>query len=174
VGFNPSDYQDVDTRVHLFYQAHPRGRIISELVAYSDREFIVRAEVYRDQDDSEPAATGLAQEIVGSTPVNKTSALENCETSAIGRALANLGLSPKGQRPSVEEMQKAERAAKQHAADLDEARKGMKSADSLEMLDDVARKAKRIPMSDAERSALRRIYLDRKAELTPAAEEVPA
>jgi hypothetical protein len=54
-------------------------------------------------------ATGLAEERVGSSHINKTSALENCETSAIGRCLANLGLSAKGNRPSDIEMSKADR-----------------------------------------------------------------
>jgi len=58
-----------------------------------------------------PDATGLAQEREGSSTVNKTSALENCETSAIGRALANLGYAAKGKRPSREEMSKSSPAA---------------------------------------------------------------
>ena len=59
--------------------------------------------------DAAPAATGYAHESVTSRGVNLTSALENCETSAIGRALANLGYAPKGKRPSREEMAKANR-----------------------------------------------------------------
>jgi len=173
-GFNPSDYQDVDTRVHTFYGQYPQGRILTELLAYSDRQFIVKAYVYRNADDEDPAATGHAEEIVGSTPVNKTSALENCETSAIGRALANLGLSPKGSRPSLEEMEKAERTAKDNAAALDQAKRSIRSADSLETLEQAGQAAKRLRMSDAERAALRRIYLDRKAELEPTEQEVPA
>ena len=54
----------------------------------------------------EPDATGHAQEHVTEKGVNSTSALENCETSAIGRALANLGYAAKGKRPSREEMAK--------------------------------------------------------------------
>jgi hypothetical protein len=77
----------------------------------------VKAEVWRDQADAGPASTGFAEERVGSGPVNRTSALENCETSAVGRALANLNYAPKGARPSVEEMGKADRYAQaEHAA----------------------------------------------------------
>lgn len=170
--FNPDEYQDVDTRIHVFYEKHPKGRVITDLVAYSERQFLVKAYVYRDAADSEPAATGYAEEIVGTSLVNKTSALENCETSAVGRALANLGLSPKGARPSLEEMEKAERAAKENAAALDAAKRAMRSADDMENLDKAAQDAKRLRMSDPERAALRRIYLDRKAQLTP--QEVPA
>ena len=54
--------------------------------------------------------SGMAEEIRGSSPVNKTSALENCETSALGRALASLGLHG-GEYASDNEMQKTERYA---------------------------------------------------------------
>jgi hypothetical protein len=59
-----------------------------------------------------PVATGYAEEIVGAGFVNKTSALENCETSAIGRCISNSPLvlgTPEGKRPSQTEMEKVER-----------------------------------------------------------------
>jgi Spy/CpxP family protein refolding chaperone len=73
--------------------------------------------VYTNRDDARPAATGHAEEHVTNTGVNKTSALENCETSAEGRALARLGFAPKGARPSREEMDKARRGQAPSAAD---------------------------------------------------------
>ena len=60
-------------------------------------------------------ASGYAEEVVGSSKVNTTSALENCETSSIGRALANAGFSPKGSRPSAQEMNKIERVKVSHS-----------------------------------------------------------
>jgi hypothetical protein len=68
--------------------------------------YIVKAYLYKDANDSVAWATGYAEETVTSRGVNQTSALENCETSAIGRALANAGYAPKGKRPSREEMNK--------------------------------------------------------------------
>lgn len=121
--FNLADYETVDTRIHRFYEAHKYGRIMTELVdmVHNDKgqivQFIFKAEIYRDLGDTVPSATGYAEEILGSSPVNRTSALENCETSAIGRALANLGFSTKGQRPSQEEMGKAARAPKRTLTD---------------------------------------------------------
>jgi hypothetical protein len=68
--------------------------------------FIVEASIYRTEADSRPWTTGLAEETVQGRGVNATSALENCETSAIGRALANAGYATKGKRASREEMSK--------------------------------------------------------------------
>jgi hypothetical protein len=75
----------------------------------SPSRFIVYSEVYFDMADEHPKATGLAEETVQGRGVNMTSALENCESSSIGRSLANCGYSPKGdaaKRPSREEMSK--------------------------------------------------------------------
>ncbi len=68
--------------------------------------YIVKAYLFKNAEDGVAWATGYAEETVTSRGVNQTSALENCETSAIGRALANAGYAPKGKRPSREEMSK--------------------------------------------------------------------
>lgn len=103
------DYEPVEDRLEKFWADHPNGRIITEIVAWDSSSYIVKATVWREDTEDNPAATGLAQETVTATGVNKTSALENCETSAIGRALANLGYAAKGKRASREEMEKATR-----------------------------------------------------------------
>lgn len=108
-GFNLNDYEPVEDRLARFWKEHPTGRVLTRLLDAPDGSWVVYAEVYRDTDDDRPAATGMAQEVINSSPVNRTSALENGETSAIGRALANLGYAPKGARPSREEMQKGTR-----------------------------------------------------------------
>ena len=110
--FDLSQYETVEDRLVKFWADHPQGRVATDLVAYGDKQFIVRAEVYFDKADQHPTATGYAEELVGATPVNKTSALENCETSAIGRALANCNYATHGKRPSREEMDKAQRGGK--------------------------------------------------------------
>jgi hypothetical protein len=109
MSFDLSDYEPVEDRLAKFWTDHSNGRVATELSHRDDREYVFRAALYRDLADELPFATGYAQEIVGSTPVNKTSALENCETSALGRALANAGYAPKGKRASREEMAKAQR-----------------------------------------------------------------
>jgi hypothetical protein len=68
--------------------------------------YVIKAYLYRTFLDQVAYATGYAEEKDTDRGVNSTSALENCETSAIGRALANAGFAAKGKRPSREEMVK--------------------------------------------------------------------
>jgi len=104
--FNLEDYQPVEDRLILFWKDHPDGRIDTKLVEASATRFIVQAYIYRTEADQYPWTSGLAEETISGRGVNATSALENCETSAIGRALASAGYATKGKRPSREEMDK--------------------------------------------------------------------
>ena len=113
--FNLNDYETVEERIKRFYEANEDGRITTEnLTTEADRAtgtWIVKASVYLtsgDQANDLPKATGLAFEVDGGQGANQTSALENGETSAIGRALANSGLSG-NKRASREEMAKVEK-----------------------------------------------------------------
>jgi len=103
------DYALVADRITLFYQRYPAGRIVTELHSRTDREITFRALVYRGPADVQPAATGWASEREGDGQINQVACLENTETSAVGRALANLGFTASGRRPSREEMEKAAR-----------------------------------------------------------------
>ncbi|HEX6053331.1 MAG TPA: hypothetical protein VFZ21_28880, partial [Gemmatimonadaceae bacterium] len=107
---NAGEYATVAERITLFYERHPRGRIITRLVSRTAREITVQAFIYRSLDDPRPSATGLAAELVGNGDINTVACLENTETSAIGRALANLGLTASRERPSREEIDMANRA----------------------------------------------------------------
>ena len=104
--FNLEDYETVEERLVKFWKEHPDGRISTALVEHSPQRFIVQAAIYRTEVDAHPWTTGYAEETVSTRGVNSTSALENCETSAIGRALANANYASKGKRPSREEMNK--------------------------------------------------------------------
>ncbi len=108
--FNLDDYQPVEERLALFIKDFEDFRVETELVSFQNDRYIVKAWLYRTYMDSTPFASGLAEETISSRGVNATSALENCETSAIGRALANAGYASKGKRPSKEEMVKVTRA----------------------------------------------------------------
>jgi hypothetical protein len=118
--FNLADYEPVEVRLEKFIKDYPSFRIATELEVVEASRYIVKAYLYKDASDGVAWATGYAEETVSSRGVNQTSALENCETSAIGRALANAGYAPKGKRPSREEMGKvvAQKPVKPIVADV--------------------------------------------------------
>jgi hypothetical protein len=110
LGAPPADgYAPVADRITLFYDRYPTGRIITRLVDRTERGVVFRAAVYRNPDERRPAATGWASEREGDGEINTVACLENAETSAIGRALANLGFTASSRRPSYEEMVKVSR-----------------------------------------------------------------
>jgi hypothetical protein len=113
MSFNPADYAEVAERLPLFWKDCPRGRIITDIIVDDGTRIVMRAELYADIGDLVPTTTGFAEEIRGSSMVNKTSALENCETSAIGRALANYQFQGSKKRASLEEMVKVYRQGEQ-------------------------------------------------------------
>jgi hypothetical protein len=104
--FNLNDYEDVDSRIHKFYQEYPDGAIITEQVLNDEEKGIVvfKAIAYRTYADTQPSATGFARGARKDRGVDASFWFENCETSSIGRCLANLGLSAKGKRASSIEM----------------------------------------------------------------------
>jgi hypothetical protein len=108
--FNLADYEPVEVRLEKFIKDYPDFRVSTELEVIESNRYIVKAYLFKTATDSVAWATGLAEETVTSRGVNQTSALENCETSAIGRALANAGYAPKGKRASREEMTKVVKA----------------------------------------------------------------
>jgi hypothetical protein len=108
--FNLEDYETVEERLAKFWKEHEDGRVFTEIVEHTLQRFIVKASIYRTEVDAHPWTTGFAEETVSTRGVNSTSALENCETSAIGRALANANYATKGKRPSREEMAKVNNA----------------------------------------------------------------
>jgi hypothetical protein len=87
--FDVKNYVDVAERIRAFYERYPEGSIQTELVRLEGDMAVFKATVYRDREDVRPT-TGWAYEREGVGFVNRTSFIENCETSAIGRALANL------------------------------------------------------------------------------------
>ena len=106
--FNLDSYEFVADRIDRFYKDHPEGRIITSIVSPipEAKEWVIfQAAIF---DGLVQLSTGYAMEIFGVGPVNRTSHVENCETSAIGRGLANIGLSGT-LRPSREEMENVNR-----------------------------------------------------------------
>ncbi len=110
--FNLNDYEDVDTRIHKFYETYPDGAITTELVSNNEEQGVVvfKAVAFRTFVDSQPSAVGYARGSRKDRGVDRDFWFENCETSAIGRCMANLGLSAKGKRASSLEMAKVKDA----------------------------------------------------------------
>lgn len=96
------DYVQVNERVKAFRSVCPGGVIETEMVYYEGGRVMFKATV-KDQDDR-ILATGYAEEKEGSTMINKTSFIENCETSAVGRALGFAGIGIDGSMASAEEV----------------------------------------------------------------------
>lgn len=124
--FNLEDYETVEERLIKYWKDHPDGQIHTKIIEHSGSRFIVEASIYRTEADLRPWTTGLAEETIQGRGVNATSALENCETSAIGRALANAGYATKGKRASREEMTKVATVKKTEAI-IDETKAKMAS-----------------------------------------------
>jgi len=109
--FDLSQYQTVQERIDLFWELHPNGRFNLEIVSMTPEQVVIKSEVWTDIAEEKPRAVDFAEERFGSSPVNKTSFIENCASSSLGRSISQLGgvLSPKGKKPSAEEMAKVNR-----------------------------------------------------------------
>lgn len=138
--FNLNEYQSVEERIHLFWERYPNGRIINEIVFDDGERVVIRSEVFTDREDLRPTACDYAEELKSTKGVNQTSRIENGCTSATGRALSLLGgdFSPKGKRPSRQEMEKVERLTQpQQVPQLEPKRQGL--LDRLNALPDSVR-----------------------------------
>ena len=154
--FDLSNYQTVAERLHLWLQAckglEVQPRVITDLVDRSEGWCLFKASLY---EDDVLVSTGWAEEHATERGVNATSHVENCETSAVGRALANAGWagSDPAKRASREEMSKVQRnnpitgaPPKQPAAAGSRARPTEKMQGFLEILN--ARKGNPIPETE--------------------------
>jgi hypothetical protein len=111
MGFNLDDYEPVAVRHSRWLAQHPNGRTITHMVSQPGADIcVIRAELWLED---VCIATGYAEEVRGAGNVNRTSHVENCETSAVGRALANAGMAGTdvNKRPSREEMAKVQNTA---------------------------------------------------------------
>jgi hypothetical protein len=88
VPIHGKEYRTVALRINLFRADHPDWSISCKIISDGD---VVQIKATIRDNLGRALATGFAEEIRGSTNILKTSALETCETSAIGRALAFLG-----------------------------------------------------------------------------------
>ena len=104
MAFNLEDYTTVQERSNIFWERYKNGAVRTRIISESDTRVVVVCELFRDNSDEKPFATGHAKEVISDRGVNRDFALENCETSARGVAFkaANIGTEKNG--PSREEM----------------------------------------------------------------------
>lgn len=99
------EYVEVNERLKYFRSNYPNFSLISEVVEKTPSSILIKATIFNEEE--RPVATGLAEEKEGSTYINKTSYVENCETSAWGRALGNFGIGIDSQVASYDEVANA-------------------------------------------------------------------
>ena len=105
VNIHGKEYKTVAKRVDEFRKEHgTKLSIITSIVSIDERMVVMKAEI--SDEAQRVIATGYAEEHRQASQINRTSALENCETSAIGRALANFGLGG-GEYASADEVANA-------------------------------------------------------------------
>lgn len=149
--FNLENYVEVKDRIRAFWQKYPHGRVLTAVLSMDgtdsdQRMVVVQAQLFATADDTRPFATGLAKEREGSFGANKTAFLENAETSAIGRALANAGFVT-DTRPSREEMESVKRREEEQVVALTQLKKFAKiSPDLRKRIEEVWDKAKTDPV----------------------------
>lgn len=130
------DYAMVPERVTAFRKLYPEGFIDTEIISNDGQTVLMQAKAgyYRENGEAVVLGTGFAQEVRGKGMVNSTSHIENCETSAVGRALGFLGLGINGGGIcSAEELANAVTAQKQINEDFEKQRKDIEKKKLAEM-----------------------------------------
>ena len=105
VNIKGKEYVEVNERLKFFRSNYKNWCLTSDVVELTDDRCVIKATIF--DDNGNIRATGHAYEKEGSSFINKTSFVENCETSAWGRALANLGIGLDTSVASYEEVANA-------------------------------------------------------------------
>ena len=174
VNIHGKEYKTVALRVAEFREEHKMDlAIITSLVSIDEKNVVMKAEIISQ--DGFVIATGYAEEMRSDNPkmINSTSALENCETSAIGRALANFGLAG-GEYASADELVQALSEQKQMQSysngtrlNFDDVQTTIDSIDDAKSLDDYgAELKKKYPnMTAKQADAISKMFNRRREEL---------
>lgn len=137
--FDPKDYIEVKDRIVLFWEKYPNGAIETELLHADERIVRVKAQVFATRDDGKPVGSGHAEEVrITEADIkrdskkqyepNATSAVENCETSAVGRALAMAGFEVSKSVASRQEMEKVQRQQQRMKANQETSQESLDNA----------------------------------------------
>ena len=172
VNIHGKEYKTVAKRVDEFRKEHnTKYSIITSLVSLDENTVVMKAEILDDKRDV--IATGYAEEHRNASQINKTSALENCETSAIGRALANFGLGG-GEYASADEVanaiQQQEEQKKSSALNFDDIKKKLDTLKTIEEVNSYAKEiSKQFPNPTEKQSwSIRTMFTIRRDEIKEA------
>ena len=140
VNIKGKDYVEVNERIKYFRNEEQfKGwSLTSELLSLEDGVCVIKATIANEK--GEVKATGIAYEKEDSSFINKTSFIENCETSAWGRALGNLGIGIDASIASADEVQNAQLnqdKEKEYKVDFKIVRKNIKEAKKVETLEEI-------------------------------------
>ena len=166
VSIHGKDYKTVAKRVDEFRkQYESKMAIVTNLVAIDEKSVVMKAEIL--DENQRIIATGYAEENRQASQINRTSALENCETSAIGRALANFGLAG-GEYASADEVASAinqQEQSNKSRIDFQEVRDTAKMIDDLESLQALYKELMAEKLTEKQQAVINRIISERKKEL---------
>jgi len=124
VNIHGKEYHTVAERVAIFREANPKMTTETEILRWDGDDVVIKASII---EDGKLIATGIAHEVRGSTNINNTSHVENCETSSLGRALAAFGMSGSMEYASADEVANA-------IAQQNEAKAGISQKEVYELL----------------------------------------
>lgn len=170
VNIHGKDYKTVAKRVDEFRNEHKANlSIITSLVDRDENTVVMKAEII--DKEGRTIATGYAEEHRTASQINKTSALENCETSAIGRALANFGLGG-GEYASADEVanainQQAAPAPKKSGLNFDEINKHLQTLSTRKEVDEYAKEVAKMCANPTEkqRYTIQTMFTNRREEI---------
>lgn len=111
------NYVEVNKRVMAFRELEPSGSILTEIISLENGVVVMKATVISG--DGQILGTGFAYEKESSSYINKTSYIENCETSAVGRALGFCGIGVNTSIASAEEVTNAIHQQENLATDIE-------------------------------------------------------
>lgn len=173
VNIHGKEYKTVAKRVDEFRKEYKTEyAIITELVSRDDDSVVMVAKIISKENDR-VVATGYAEEMRSASQINRTSALENCETSAIGRALANFGLGG-GEYASADEVANAiiqqnsqPTQTNKFSVSFDEIRERLSMIDDIESVNEYAKEVANTIKNptDKMRYVIKTMFDDRRKEL---------
>lgn len=170
VNIHGKEYKTVAKRVDEFRNEHKANlSIITSLVDRDENTVVMKAEII--DKEGRTIATGYAEEHRTASQINRTSALENCETSAIGRALANFGLGG-GEYASADEVanaisQQAAPAPKKSGLNFDEINKHLQTLSTRKEVDEYAKEVAKMCANPTEkqRYTIQTMFTNRREEI---------